>query len=228
MSTTALIPARGGSRGLPWKNLAEVGGRSLVERAIETAKEVPAIDRIVVSSEADEILDLAERCGAMPLRRPDELARDDAQMRDVVRHYIDGDPDVSMLVLLQPTSPLRSSSDVIRCLEALSHAPSAVTIAPVEHPIEWLFRMDTNGGLEPVFGWDHLVGRRQEAEIIYLLNGAVFAVRGEHLRAGGWFTDPGAVGVVMPRRRSIDIDDVVDLSLVRVLDATPDSPDLYG
>jgi len=218
VSIAALIPARGGSRALPWKNLAKVGGRSLVQRAIETARAVPEIEEIVVSSEAEEILDHAGDCGATPLRRPEELARDAAPMRDVVRHFLDEYPESGTLVLLQPTSPLRRPEDVSRCLDALAAAPSAVTLAPVEHPIEWFFRISDEGLVDPVFGRNRVVARRQDSDAVYVLNGAVFAARCDHLRRGGWFTDEGTVGIVMPRARSIDVDDSLDLAVVRLID----------
>ncbi|MBW3661977.1 MAG: NeuD/PglB/VioB family sugar acetyltransferase [Actinobacteria bacterium] len=219
MTTIALVPARGGSKGLPGKNLARVAGRTLVARAVQVAAACPEIDEIVVSSDDDAILHEGEVSGATPLRRPAQLATDEAPTLDVVAHLLAERPDADLLVLLQPTSPLRSPDDVQACLRSVGSAPVAVTVTPVEHPIEWTFRLGTGGELLPASGWDGVVGRRQDASSTYRLTGAVYVARAEHLRAGGALVGPGTVGIVTPRARAIDVDDHHDLLVARILAA---------
>lgn len=217
MSVVALVPARGGSKGLAGKNLAHVAGRSLVRRAVEVARAVTLVDEVVVSSDDEEILAEGRAAGATALRRPDELATDDAPSESVVRHLLDHRPRATVMVLVQPTSPLRDVADVRACLEALGGAPAAVTVTAVDHPVEWLFHLGEGGGLEPILGWDRLVARRQDAIPVYALNGAVYAARTEHLRNGGRLVGPATIAVPMPSERSVDVDDGIGLALARLL-----------
>ncbi|HEY8340090.1 MAG TPA: acylneuraminate cytidylyltransferase family protein [Egibacteraceae bacterium] len=217
MTTLALVPARGGSKGLPGKNLALVGGRTLVARAVEAALAVARIDEVAVSSDDAAILAEARRAGATPLHRPAALAGDEATTIDLVRAVLAERDDVDVLVVLQPTSPLREPVDVERCLDALTQAPAAATVCALNHPPSWLLRIDERGALEPLGGWDDVVRRRQDAAPVYALNGAVYAARAAHLRAGGELVGPLTAAVVMPPERSVDVDDALDLQLARVL-----------
>lgn len=217
MPTVALIPARGGSRGLPGKNLAEIEGRTLIRRAVDVARSVARIDDVCVSSDADDILAAATAAGAAPLRRPDDLATDTSAMQDVVLHFLDARPDADVVVLLPPTSPLRIPADIEACLDELGGATTVATVAPSAHPPEWLFRLGPDSTIEPMLGWDAFVLMRQDAQPAYSLNGAVYVARAAHLRTGGWFVERGTVGVVMPAERSVDIDDAFGLALARTL-----------
>jgi len=213
--TIAIIPARGGSKGLPGKNLALVGGRSLVARAVDVANEVgiPAI----VSSDDERILEEAGSVGAVAELRPDPLADDAAATLDVIRFVLGGHPTAGRVVVLQPTSPLRIADDVRRCLIALEDAPAAATVSLVAHPIEWTFRRGSDDRLEPVFGWAHFASTRQQLGPAYQLNGAVFAATSAHIRSGGGFIEPTSAMVEMPVERSVDIDSAYDLELARAL-----------
>lgn len=217
MHTIALVPARGGSKGLPGKNLMAVGGRSLVARAIDVATACGGIDEVVVSSDDDAILAEADRCGATPLRRPAELATDEAPTSVVLEHVLDERPSAVRLVLLQPTSPLRDVEDVRACLEALEHAAAATTVALADHPIEWSFTLGEGHALAPRLGWDAVAARRQDTVPTYRLTGAVYAARIDHLRAGGALVGPETVGIVTPGERAVDIDGPTDLLVARVL-----------
>ncbi len=217
MTTLALVPARSGSRGLPGKNLAEVGGRSLVARAVDVAHQVPGLDEVVVSSDGEDILAEAARAGATALRRDPSLAGDATPTAAVVADVLAGRPGVVRVVLLQPTSPLRAPQDVVACLRALAGAPAAATVSPTPHPPEWLFRAGPAGALEPLLGWERMASRRQDVAPTYQLNGAVYAARADHLRAGGALVGPRTAAVVMPAERSVDVDDAVGLALARVL-----------
>jgi CMP-N,N'-diacetyllegionaminic acid synthase len=213
----AFIPARGGSKGVPRKNLAVIGGVSLVGRAVRLADRIPMIDEVVVSSDDEDILQEARAHGATIERRPSTLAKDDTPTLDVLVDYLDRHPAVDVIVLLQPTSPLRTAGDVTASLNRLAEAASVVTVTALEHPPEWTFVVGEDGRLEPLNGWDALVGRRQDAPERFRLNGAVYAVKADHLRSGGRLVDRQTVAVVMPGVRSLDIDSEFDLEVARLL-----------
>lgn len=216
---------------MPGKNLARIGTQSLVERAVEAARNVGAIEEIVVSSDSRALLDEARRVGATALRRPAAIAADTTPTVEVVRHLLREDPTVSTVVVLQPTSPLREADDIQACLDALtSGAGSAATVVRNDHPTEWSMWLRHDGTLDPVFGWEALEQRSQEVEPTYRLNGAVYVVRAEHILAGRALVGRDTRAVVMPAYRSIDIDDEFHLWLANaILQATergaPPAPD---
>lgn len=214
----ALVPARGGSRRLPGKNLARVGGATLVERAVRVAAELEPIDEVVVSSDAVELLDEARRVGATALERPAAIAVDATPTVEVVRHLLDHYPATATVVVLQPTSPLREGRDILRCLESMTGDVSSVaTVARNDHPLEWGMRLCEDGTLDPVFGWDALRRGGHEHEATYRLNGAVYVVRSERMRGGGDLVGPDTRAVIMPAYRSIDIDDESDLWMASLI-----------
>jgi N-acylneuraminate cytidylyltransferase len=218
--TVAIVPARQGSKGLPGKNLALIGGLSLVARAVAVARSTPGIDEVVVSSDGADILGAARQAGADADERPAPLAADGALLEDVLLEYLGRRPDVGVVVVLQPTSPLRLPEDIVRCLEALAlGADTVTTVAAVPHAAEWLMRIDSEGVLEPVLGWPSFVRRRQEAVPTYSLNGAVYVASARHLLGGGRLVGPSTIGVEMPPERSVDIDDQGDLDRARQLAA---------
>lgn len=211
----ALVPARGGSVGLPGKNLMHVGGFSLVARAVRVARATAQVDDVVVSSDDEAILAEGEAHGARRHVRPAHLSGNDTPTSAVVHSVIDEErPDV--LVLLQPTSPLRQPADVTACLLALDGAESAVTVTPSAHPPAWCFEITGDRQLVPALGWDGIGSRRQDFPPTFQINGAVYAARLSWLqRHAGAFLAPGARGVEMPVTRSIDIDGIDDLRRAR-------------
>lgn len=211
-----LIPARGGSKGIPGKNLRPLAGKPLLVYTIEAALASRWLDRVVVSTDDARIRGVALQAGAeAPFLRPAELAQDDTPMWPVVKHALSWlvehgyRPDV--LVLLQPTSPLRQSEDIDRAVELLvsSGADVVTTVTPVrEHP--YLMRKLEGNRLTPLFPVPLGTSLRQEYPPVYRLNGAVYAMRAEVVER----EDPlsGDVrGIVMDRRRSVDIDEQEDL-----------------
>ena len=220
MTTIAVIPARGGSKGIPQKNLAKVAGKSLVERAIEAARGTPGIGAILVSSDDDDILEEGRRCGAVTSRRPPELSTDDAPTSAVVNYVLRQEAGASIVVVLQPTSPLRRPEDIQACLRTLEWAASAATVVALNHPAEWLFDVGDQGHLMPLNGdWDAIPTCRQSGRPAYELNGAVYAATAAYLRAGNPLVGPRTVAVQMPRYRSIDVDTLADLRLANLLAA---------
>jgi CMP-N-acetylneuraminic acid synthetase len=211
MEVLGLIPARGGSKGIPRKNLAPVAGKSLLAWTVEAAHGAEKLTHVVVSTDDDEIATAAE---ADVLRRPAELATDDTPMLDVVRHAIDElHPD--LVVVLQPTSPLRRSEHVDGAVLLLleTGADSVVSVVEVPHRYSPEALMDLVDG--------RLVARgttrsRQEKETVYARNGpAVLALRADRL--GRDLYDGDCRAYVMDQRSSLDVDSPFDLELADLL-----------
>lgn len=213
-SVLVIVPARGGSKGVPGKNLRSIGGRSLVQRAVEVGHYVS--DIVVVSSDDPAILEAARRCGAVARPRPSELATDEATTLDVVLSLLPDFPDREIVVVLQPTSPLRSPADVEGCLDRLTDGPSVTSVTPLEHPAEWIVELDAHDRLQLPSTQDQPT-RRQLVVPRYRLNGAVYCARRDWLIAGNPLVGTGTIGVAMPPERSIDIDTTFDLILAGLL-----------
>ena len=211
MRILGLIPARGGSKGIPRKNLAPVGGRPLLAWTVEAALAARELTDVVVSTDDDEI---AGAAGVDVLRRPPELAADDTPMLDVVRHAVsERSPEV--VVLLQPTSPLRRAEHVDACVRLLleSGADSVVSVVEVPH------RFAPESLMELVEG--RLVARgtartRQQKTRVYARNGpAVLALRAATL--GGDLYAGDCRPFVMDERESLDVDTPFELGVVDLL-----------
>lgn len=212
----AIIPARGGSKGLPGKNIRPICGKPLIGWTIDAALSAPAIDATVVSTDDDEIARAALACGALaPFRRPPEISGDHATSLDAVLHAIELLPGFDVAVLLQPTSPLRTHSDISAALQLFDSA-RAVSVASVcevdEHPY-WMYRFGRDRKLEPLIADEERPSRRQDLPPVYRLNGAIYVVDVNWLREKHVFVGAESLGYVMPRSRSIDIDDEADFLL---------------
>ena len=208
----AVIPARGGSKGLPGKNILPVQGRPLLAWTADAALAARALDRVVVSSDADAILAAARACGVEPLRRPAELATDTATTLDVIVHALDACPGHDIVVVLQPTSPLRTAADIDGALErfAATGAPSCVSVCEAEQSPYWMYRLGAGQALLPVVDGTPQATRRQDLPTVYVLNGAVYVADAAWLRTTRAFVAAGTVAHVMPVERSLDIDTAQD------------------
>jgi CMP-N,N'-diacetyllegionaminic acid synthase len=219
VSIFALIPARGGSKGIPRKNIREIAGKPLIAWTIEAARAVPGIAAVVVSTEDEEIAAVARAAGAeVPFMRPVELAADETPGVDPVLHAIDQLPQYDAVLLLQATSPLRTSVDIegLLVLAESSGAPAVVSVrAPHDHP-QWMYRMGEHDALEALENTPP-ADRRQDLPAIYALNGAMYFARTDWLRAQRTFIGPGTLGYVMPSERSIDIDAPLDWRIAEML-----------
>jgi CMP-N-acetylneuraminic acid synthetase len=213
VDVVGLIPARGGSKGIPRKNLAPLLGKPLVQWTLEAARASRTLTSVVVSTDDDEIAELA--AGSPVLRRPAELAADDTPMRDVVLHALAELSRCDVLVLLQPTSPLRRAVHVDEAVELLlrTGADSVVSVVPVPHrygPGSLLKIVD--GRLVPLA--DDSATLRQEKPTLYARNGpAVLAVTAACARRSETLVCGDSRPYVMELRDSIDVDDPIDLEL---------------
>jgi CMP-N-acetylneuraminic acid synthetase len=217
----ALIPARGGSRRVPRKNLRAAGGKPLIAWTIEAAKHACCVDRVVVSTDDREIADVSRQYGAeIPFLRPAALSTDSATSAAVVKHALRElgvhEASDASFVLLQPTSPLRTSGDIDEAALLLERTAAVVSVTPLLHSLAWIRTLDESGHLRSP------AGRFEQRSDLYELNGAIYM-----MSAGRFFTDyelipDPAAGYVMPRERSIDIDTEFDLHLCDLLLTTHD------
>jgi CMP-N-acetylneuraminic acid synthetase len=211
MEVLGLIPARGGSKGIPRKNLAPLAGKSLIAWTVEAAHGAEKLTRVVVSTDDDEIAGAAE---ADVLHRPAELAEDDTPMIEVVRHAID-ELAPEIVVVLQPTSPLRRSEHIDGAVLLLlqTDADCAVSVVEVPHRYSPEALMDlVDGRLVP----RGAVHTRQAKESVYARNGpAVLALRADRL--GDELYDGDCRAYVMDQRSSLDVDTPFDLELAELL-----------
>ena len=179
----AIVPARGGSKGVPGKNVRKLAGRTLLDYAALAARDSGVIDRIVLSTDSDEIADVGRRAGMeVPFMRPAALAQDDTPMLPVIEHAIDSLAaegwTTDVIVLLQPTSPLRRPSHVRDAVKLLyeSKADSVVTVIEVPRHLspDYVMRID-DGVLRPFLDEGARVTRRQDARPAYSREGTVYA-----------------------------------------------------
>jgi len=211
MDVLGLIPARGGSKGVPRKNLAPVGGKPLLAWTVEAARAASELTRVVVSTDDEEI---AAEAGVEVLRRPAELADDDTPMLDVVRHAV-SELGPEVVVLLQPTSPLRRAEHVDAAVRLLleSGADAVVSVVAIPHRYSPEALMDVVDGRVVARG---SARTRQEKALAYARNGpAVLALRSERL--GDDLYGGDCRPYVMDARDSLDVDDSFDLELADLL-----------
>lgn len=226
MSITAIIPARGGSKGIPGKNLVPIAGRPLIAHSISCALAVPAIARVLVSTDSAEIADCAAGAGAeVPFLRPAEFSRDDTPMIAVLQHVLGwlrengGEPEA--LVLLQPTSPLRPPAAVAAAVELFRarEADSVVSVVQVPHNCTpgSLLAVDAEGRAAAAFPEFAQAVRRQEKPRFFARNGpAILVLRPSLLDSGRLYSDR-TYAFPMARRESFDIDEPEDLEIVEAL-----------
>jgi CMP-N-acetylneuraminic acid synthetase len=209
----ALVPARAGSKGVPGKNLRPLAGQPLIAWTIGAAKAASSIDRIVVSTDSDDVAALVLELGAeVPFRRPEDLASDEATGPAVVRHALIALADpADLVVYLQPTSPLRTSEDIEACLDlaTIDADRSVASVRPLTDPPEWMFRIDGDGRLARLLD-DPIPLRRQDADPAYVLNGAVYVAPIQAFLRTARLVNEATAGYVMPADRSIDIDTLDD------------------
>jgi CMP-N,N'-diacetyllegionaminic acid synthase len=214
----AVITARGGSKGIPRKNIREIGGKPLIAWSIEAAKKSKYIDKLVLSSEDPEIISVAKGLGCeAPFVRPKELAQDDTPGVDPVLHALEKLEGYDYVVLLQPTSPLRSAGDIDACIEncVKQKASSCVSVSEPSKSPYLTYKMDTKSLLLPLLKGKFQ--RRQDLPQAYGVNGAVYVAKSEWLKNKKGFMGEDTIGYVMPPERSIDVDTELDIVFVEAL-----------
>ena len=216
-SVLAIIPARGGSKEIPRKNIREVGGKPLIAWTIEEAKKSKYIDRLILSSENEEIIKVAKAWGCeVSFVRPMELAQDDTPGIEPVLHAIKSIHEkYDYVVILQPTSPLRKVEDIDGCIElcAKRNVPACVSVTEPDKSPYWMFTINKKGQLNSFVASVRPVTRRQDLPRVYALNGAVYVAKKDWLEKNKTFISEETVAYVMGKERSVDVDDLFDLQL---------------
>jgi len=220
------ICARGGSKGVPRKNLRSLAGQPLIAHTIACAKQAQTLDALAISTDDAEIADIARQCGvAVPFMRPPELAQDQSSKWHVFRHLVEtwerlNGRRVSALIDLDVAVPLRSPEDVDACVrQLLSTAADAVTTAyePERNPYFNMVEIGADGWARVVAGGGGPITRRQDAPQVLSLSPAVWAVKRDAL----WNFEHWSLARLglhpIPRRRAIDIDTELDLQFVEFL-----------
>lgn len=208
-SFLAVIPARGGSKGVPRKNVRDLNGKPLIAWTIEEAKKSQYISNIILSSEDSEIIKEAKKYGCeVPFIRPMKLAQDDTPGIDPVLHAINQCPGYDYVVLLQPTSPLRKAEDIDGAIQMLldKGVEYCVSVTEPDKSPYWMYKVDNNGHMEQIIEQDNYAVRRQDLPKVFSLNGAVYVAQIESLKNTKSFLNEETVAFKMPRSRSIDID----------------------
>lgn len=221
-----IIPARGGSKGIPRKNIKPLHGKPLLHYTVEEALKLAPASRIILSTDSEEIAAAGREAGlTVDYMRPAELATDTAGSREVILDamaWADAQGIAyDCVVLLQPTSPFRTAADIRSCLDAyaarMPEIDMAVTVcASAANPYYDCFETDGNGFLRVSKG-DGLLTRRQDAPEAWQYNGAVYAINPASIRAMPMGRMPRKVASVMPRERSLDLDTPLDWTIAEAI-----------
>ena len=220
------VCARGGSKGVPRKNLRPLAGKPLITHTIECAKACPVLQRVVVSTDDEEIADIARKCGAeVPFLRPAELAQDTSSKWEVFRHLVkaleemDG-ARVGILVDLDTGVPLREPADIDGCVRRLLSGPADVVVTayePERNPYFNMVEIAEDGFARIAKYPDKPIVCRQQAPAVYSLSPAVYAIRTPALWQYEHWSRSRMQIYVMPRDRAIDIDSELDYRLIEFL-----------
>ena len=220
-----LIPARGGSKRVPRKNLVPIAGRPLLAWTIDAALAAHRLDRVILSTDDEEIAALGRDCGAdVPFMRPAQLADDSASGQDVIVHALqtlaERGERFDYVVVLQPTSPLRSHQDIDDAIALLLNkdADAVVSVCQTDHPPEWSNTLPDDLSMRDFYRPGIRGTRSQDLPTSYRLNGAIYIYDCERLlRHEGDAMDEDTFAYIMPRLRSIDIDEPIDLEIAELL-----------
>lgn len=220
----AVIPARGGSKGLPGKNIRDLAGRPLIAWTIDAANDSRYLDSVIVSTDSPEIAGVAKRYHAeVPFLRPDHLATDNAKSMDALLHavqWLEGHGETfDMLLALQPTSPLRTAKDIDQAIELYfqKNARAIVSVCPCDHHPWWSNCLPEDGNMAGFLRPEVLGTNRQELPAFYRLNGSIYLADISFLMESGSFYGQRTFAYVMPTRSSIDIDSLLDFNLAEFL-----------
>lgn len=219
---TAVIPVRGGSKGIPGKNLYRLGRDTLLERTIKIAKLCLYVDRILVSTDNQEMYDIAQRyAAAAPALRPAELATDNAKTVDVILDLIETAPiDAGWVLLLQVTSPLRTLGDLNAFCETFENGPTdadgAVSLVHFDSPHPDKIQKIEDGLVKSYLGKESMVAR-QSLPTVYALNGAFYITHRDTLITQRTFMPPNTLPFVMPEKRSVNLDTMTDVYVLEAM-----------
>lgn len=219
----AIIPARGGSKGVKRKNIKKINGQSLISYTIREAMKSKYITKLIVSTEDEEIAQEGKRCGAeVPFLRPIELAKDDTPGIDPIIHAIrwleEKGEFYDYVMCIQCTSPFRKSWQIDEAIEKLikQNVDSIVSVCESEVTPYWM-KIIENGKMRSFFRNENNIVRRQDAPIVYRLNGAIYICKTDILlKYENWYTEK-TIAYIMDKVSSIDIDDMIDFKFAEFI-----------
>ncbi|HET7563551.1 MAG TPA: acylneuraminate cytidylyltransferase family protein [Gemmatimonadaceae bacterium] len=226
MRVLGLIPARGGSKGVPRKNVRLLCGKPLLQYTAEAAFGASRVTHVVLSTDDEEIAAVGRQCGLdVPFVRPAELARDDTPMLPVVQHAIRAvearDGRFDAVCLLQPTNPMRTSAQIDACIEMLetSDADSVVTVLPVpaEYNPHWVYFRSADGALRLSTGETQPIARRQALPAAYHREGSVYVARRDVVIQENSLYGARTLGYEVEAESSVNIDDMSDWARAEAL-----------
>ncbi len=213
-SFLSIIPARGGSKRLPRKNILKILDKPLIAYSIEAGLNSKYIDKLIVSSDDDEILSISKDYGAEIVKRPANLAEDTTTTFDTLKHVVENiSEEYEYIVLLQATSPLRKSSHIDEAIKLLEEkkADAIISVCEMEHSPLWSNTLPSDNSMK-LFLKDEIKNKRsQDLEKYYRLNGAIYICRTDKfLENKGFFLEENIYAYIMDRKDSIDIDEEID------------------
>ena len=215
-----IIPARGGSKRLPRKNVLDLAGKPLIAWTIDAAKGSKYIDKIIVTSDDDEILQISDDLSVDTNKRPDELASDTATTVAVTEHTIDNLNDTyDFIIILQPTSPLRTFKHIDEAIELLfkKKADAIVSVCETEHSPLWSNTLSDNKSMEGFISKDYLNKRSQDLPKYFRLNGAIYICDVFKFKQyQSLLIDKNIYAYEMASEDSIDIDTQIDFDLAEI------------
>jgi CMP-N,N'-diacetyllegionaminic acid synthase len=221
----AIIPARGGSKGLPGKNIKHLNGKPLICHSITCALKAKSISRVIVSTDDSEIAEISKKCGAeVPFLRPDILSQDDSMVMDVYFFTLDYlgrelNKEIDSFVALLPTVPLRLPEDIDNAVEIFqkNKADSVISVTESPVPIHWYRKIDKNGLLGNYLSDFDAVANRQAHGQSHIPNGAIYVFNTQRLRSTRQYYMDKTYPYIMPRDRSVDIDEHLDFEWAEFL-----------
>jgi CMP-N,N'-diacetyllegionaminic acid synthase len=223
MKILALIPARGGSKRLPGKNIRILGGKPLLAWSIDICKDIENLSAILVSTDTEEIASVAKNFGALvPWLRPEILSTDSSTSVDVALHALDWYEEnvesLDGLLLLQPTSPFRTKKIIQKSLELFSESfPTIVSVSAVHSHPDWMMRIE-EGMLRQYYNTQSFGKRSQELEPAYSLNGLIYLIHPDKLRKNRSFYDSETKPIIVESHyESLDIDTLADFQFAEYL-----------
>lgn len=225
-SFLAIIPARGGSKRLPKKNIKDLLGRPLIAWTIEAALQSEYIDEIIVTSDDDEILNIAKQYGApIILDRPEHLSSDEAIRDAAIEHAIEFHGEMSgkhfdYVICLPPTSPLRFSHHIDNAIEFLyaKHAEAVISVCQVDHPVQWSNLLPTDLSMADFLPPELKHSRTQDLESYHRVNGAIYICdTKQFLHQKTMYIENNIYAFIMEKMNSVDIDDMLDFMLAETI-----------
>ena len=217
----AIVPARGGSKRLPKKNILPLCGKPLIGWSIKAGQNSQYIDDVIVSSDSGDILTIAKQFGANAMGRPDKLSMDSASTVDVIKYVVENcEKAYDYIVLLQPTSPLRTAQHIDEAIEQLleNRNDAVISVCEMEHSPLWSNTLPKNGDMSHFLREEVLGKRSQELENYYRLNGAIYICETQKLlKEESFFLKENITAYIMDKEFSIDIDDEFDFKQAEFL-----------